>query len=122
MKRLLIPIFAFLTLTNALYSSHLYNQKELIVTSESTKESLLTLSSSLVVIIGDSFPEIPINFPESINFYSKKFIFILFILRKSFNSRTVWIYMPKIFFHSIVFLYFLNWSHGYSFDYKLLVI
>ena len=40
MKRLLIPLFAFLTLPNALLSNHLYNQKELIVTSESTKESI----------------------------------------------------------------------------------
>ena len=40
MKRLLIPILAFLTLPNALYSSHLYNKKELIVTSESTNESI----------------------------------------------------------------------------------
>ena len=88
MKLLLIPIFAFLTLTNALYSSHLYNQKELIVTSESTKESLLTLSSSLVVIIGDSFPEIPINFPESINFYSKNLsLFCLFFVNLLTSER-----------------------------------
>ena len=40
MKRLLIPLFAFLTLPNAVLSDHLYNQKELIVTSESTKESI----------------------------------------------------------------------------------
>ena len=40
MKRLLLPLFAFLTLPNALHSSHLYIQKELIVTSESTKESI----------------------------------------------------------------------------------
>ena len=40
MKRLLIPIFAFLTLPNAFHSNHLYNQKELIVTSESTNESI----------------------------------------------------------------------------------
>ena len=40
MKRLLIPLLAFLTLPNALNSSHLYNQKELLVTSESTKESI----------------------------------------------------------------------------------
>ena len=40
MKRLLIPIFVFLTLPNTLYSSHLYNHKELTVTSESTKESI----------------------------------------------------------------------------------
>ena len=40
MKRLLIPLLAFLTLPNAFQSSHLYNQKELIVTSESTKESI----------------------------------------------------------------------------------
>ena len=40
MKRLLIPLLAFLTLPNVSHSSHLYNQKELIVTSESTKESI----------------------------------------------------------------------------------
>ena len=40
MRRLLIPLFAFLTLPNAVHSNHLYNQKELIVTSESTKESI----------------------------------------------------------------------------------
>ena len=40
MKRLLIPLLAFLTLPNAVHSSHLYNQKELIVTSESTEESI----------------------------------------------------------------------------------
>ena len=40
MKRLLIPLFAFLTLPTAVLSDHLYNQKELIVTSESTKESI----------------------------------------------------------------------------------
>ena len=31
---------AFLTLPNIVHSSHLYNQRELIVTSESTKESI----------------------------------------------------------------------------------
>ncbi len=40
MKCLLIPLFAFLTLPNAVLSDHLYNQKEIIVTSESTKESI----------------------------------------------------------------------------------
>ena len=40
MKRLLIPILAFLTLPNVVHSSHLYSQRELIVTSESTKESI----------------------------------------------------------------------------------
>ena len=40
MKRLLIPILAFLTLPNVVYSSHLNNQRELKVTSESTKESI----------------------------------------------------------------------------------
>ena len=39
MKRLLISLLAFLALPNAVHSSHLFNQKELIVTSESTKES-----------------------------------------------------------------------------------
>ena len=40
MKRLLILLLAFLTLPNVVRSSHLYNKKELIVTSESTKESI----------------------------------------------------------------------------------
>ena len=40
MKRLLIPLLAFLTLPNAVLSSHSYDQRELIVTSESTKESI----------------------------------------------------------------------------------
>ena len=40
MKRLLISLFAFVALPNAVLSSHLNNQKELIVTSESTKESI----------------------------------------------------------------------------------
>ena len=40
MKRLLIPLFVFLTLPSAFHSSHLYKQKELIVTSASTKESI----------------------------------------------------------------------------------
>ena len=40
MKRLLISLFAFLALPNALHSSHLNNKKELIVTTESTKESI----------------------------------------------------------------------------------
>ena len=40
MKRFLIPLLAFLTFPNVLHSSHLYNQKELIVTSESTNESI----------------------------------------------------------------------------------
>ena len=40
MKRLLILLFVVLTSPNALHSSHLYKQRELIVTSESTKESI----------------------------------------------------------------------------------
>ena len=40
MKRLLIALFSLLTLPNAINSSHLNNQKELIITSESTKESI----------------------------------------------------------------------------------
>ena len=40
MKRLLIPLLAFLTLPNVVNSTHLNNQRELIVTSESTKESI----------------------------------------------------------------------------------
>ena len=40
MRRLLITLFAFLTLPNAIHSNHLYNLKELIVSSESTKETI----------------------------------------------------------------------------------
>ena len=40
MKRLLISLFSFLTLPNAVLSTHLDHQRELIVTSESTKESI----------------------------------------------------------------------------------
>ena len=40
MKRFLFQLLAVLALPNAINSSHLYNQKELIVTSESTKESI----------------------------------------------------------------------------------
>ena len=40
MKRFLIPLLAFLTFPNVLHSSHLYNQRELIVTSESNNESI----------------------------------------------------------------------------------
>jgi len=40
MKRLFIPLLAFFTLPNVVNSSHLYNQKELIVTSESSRESI----------------------------------------------------------------------------------
>ena len=40
MKRFLIPLIAFLALPTAVTSSHLNNQKELIVTSESTRETI----------------------------------------------------------------------------------
>jgi len=40
MKRLLILLFVVLTSPNTLQSSHLYKQRELIVTSESTKETI----------------------------------------------------------------------------------
>ena len=40
MKRLLIALLSLITLPNVINSSHLNNQKELIVTSESTKESI----------------------------------------------------------------------------------
>ena len=40
MKILLIPLISFLALPTAVNSSHLNNQKELIVTSESTKETI----------------------------------------------------------------------------------
>ena len=40
MKRLLILLFVILTSPNALLSSHLYKQRELIVTSESTNETI----------------------------------------------------------------------------------
>ena len=40
MKRLLFMLLAILALPTSVNSSHLYNQKELIITSESTKESI----------------------------------------------------------------------------------
>ena len=40
MKRLLIPLVVLITLPSYVYSSHLNNQRKLIVTSESTKESI----------------------------------------------------------------------------------
>ena len=40
MKSLLISLFVILTLPNTLFSSHLYKPRELIVTSESTKETI----------------------------------------------------------------------------------
>ena len=40
MKRILIPLLVLLTLPSVANSSHLYNQRELIVTSESTSESI----------------------------------------------------------------------------------
>ena len=40
MKRILISLVAFFSFPNVLNGSHLYIQKELLVTSESTKESI----------------------------------------------------------------------------------
>ena len=40
MKLLLISLLAFLSSPNVVHSSHLNNQRKLIVTSESTKESI----------------------------------------------------------------------------------
>ena len=40
MKSLLNPLLVLLTLTSVAHSSHLNNQRELIVTSESTSESI----------------------------------------------------------------------------------
>ena len=40
MKRLLIPLLALLSLPSVVNSSHLNDQRELIVTSESTRESI----------------------------------------------------------------------------------
>ena len=40
MKHLLIPLLVLLPFTNVVNSSHLNNQRELIVTSESTRESI----------------------------------------------------------------------------------
>ena len=40
MKRLLFPLLVLLTLPSVLHSSHLINQGELIVTSESTREAI----------------------------------------------------------------------------------
>ena len=40
MKRVLIQLFTLLSFSNSVNSSHLINQKELIITSESTRESI----------------------------------------------------------------------------------
>ena len=40
MRNLLLSLLAFFTLPNVRNSSHLYNQREIIVTSESTSESI----------------------------------------------------------------------------------
>ena len=40
MKHLLIPLLVFLPFSNVVHSSHLNNQRELIVTSDSTRESI----------------------------------------------------------------------------------
>ena len=40
MKRLLIPLLAFLTLPNPVHSSHLYTQRKIVGNSESTEESI----------------------------------------------------------------------------------
>ena len=40
MRRLLLLLLAYFTLPNVVHSSHLYNQREIVVTSESTKESI----------------------------------------------------------------------------------
>ena len=40
MKRILIPLLAVLYFPNTIHSSHLNNQKEIIVTSESTNETI----------------------------------------------------------------------------------
>ena len=40
MKCLLIPLLAFLTLSDVVHSNHLHSQRELIVTTESTQESI----------------------------------------------------------------------------------
>ncbi len=40
MKRFIIPLLAFLALPNAIYSSHLNSPRELLVTTESTNESI----------------------------------------------------------------------------------
>ena len=40
MKRLLIPLIVLFTLPSVVYSSHLNNQRKIIVTSESTRESI----------------------------------------------------------------------------------
>ena len=41
MKQFLIPLFIVLALPKTVNSSHLNNQKELIITSESTKETIM---------------------------------------------------------------------------------
>ena len=40
MKHLLIQLLVFITLPSVVQSSHLYNRRELLVTSESTRKSI----------------------------------------------------------------------------------
>ena len=40
MRRLIIPLIAFLSLPNVVHSSHLYNQKELVIKTESSADSI----------------------------------------------------------------------------------
>ena len=40
MRRLIIPLIAFLSLPNVVHSSHLYNQKELVINTESSADSI----------------------------------------------------------------------------------
>ncbi len=50
MKPLLIPLLAFLALLNVVLSSHLNNQRKLIVTSENTKE-FIELAKYLMIMM-----------------------------------------------------------------------
>ena len=40
MRRLIIPLIAFLSLPNVVHRSHLYNQKELVINTESSADSI----------------------------------------------------------------------------------
>ncbi len=50
-------------------------------------------NSSLVVITVGYLPHLEINFPESINIFFK-WIFVIYIFDKPFNSSSIWINQP----------------------------
>ena len=80
MKHLLIPLLAFLTLPNSLYSSHLHNQKELIITSKSSKESIefakfLSENGVVKLVVRDKRNDTSNEYSIVVGETDKKFVF-----------------------------------------------